>query len=67
MMRMDGRREVRRPRSAVLRPLGLLVAAAVTGFGMWHALMHDDRPAGGARLSQHDRHLDQRLLPSAGN
>lgn len=66
-MRMDGRREVRRPRGAVLRPLGLLLAAAVTGFGMWHALMHDERPAVGTRLSRHDRDLDRHLLPHAGN
>ncbi len=40
-MRTDGRRELRRPAGAVLRPLGLLVAAVASGFGMWHALMQD--------------------------
>ena len=40
-MRTDGRRDAERPRGAVLGPLALLLAAAATGFGMWHALMHD--------------------------
>ena len=40
-MRTDGRRELRRPPGAVLRPLGLLAVAVVTGFGMWRALMQD--------------------------
>jgi hypothetical protein len=43
MMRTDGLRDARRPRGAVLRPLGLLLAAVVTGFGMWHVLMQDGR------------------------
>ena len=39
----DGRRrEVERPRGAVLGPLAFLLAAAATGFGMWHALMRED-------------------------
>jgi hypothetical protein len=41
MMRTDGRREAERPRGAVLGPLALLLAAAATGYGMWHALMQD--------------------------
>lgn len=40
-MRTDGRRGFRRPRGAVLRPLGLLIAAVAGGYGMWHALMQD--------------------------
>ena len=40
-MRTDGRRDVERPRGAVLGPLALLLAAAATGYGMWHALMQD--------------------------
>ncbi len=40
-MRTDGLRETKRPRGAVLRPLGLLLAAVVTGLGMWRVLMHD--------------------------
>jgi hypothetical protein len=40
-MRTDGGREMGRPRGAVLWPLGLLLTAVATGFGMWHALMHD--------------------------
>ena len=40
-MRMDGRRDAERPRGAVLGPLALLLAAAATGYGMWHALMED--------------------------
>ena len=40
-MRTDGRRGLRRPRGAVLGPLGLLVAALAGGFGLWQALMHD--------------------------
>jgi hypothetical protein len=42
MMRMDGSRNGERPRGAVLGPLTLLLAAAATGYGMWHALMRDD-------------------------
>jgi hypothetical protein len=41
MTRMDGGVELQRPRGAVLRPLGLLVAAVLTGLGMWHVLMQD--------------------------
>ena len=40
-MRTVEAREVRRPRGMVLRPLVLLLAAIVTGLGMWHALMQD--------------------------
>ena len=36
-------RELRRPLGAVLRPLGLLAAAVVIGFGMWRVLMRDTR------------------------
>jgi len=50
-MRTEGRRAMRRPRGAVLRPLGLLLAAAVTGLGMWHALMQD-RPRGAGSLDR---------------
>jgi hypothetical protein len=42
MMRTDGRRDAERPRGAVLGPLALLLAAAATGYGMWHALMQDE-------------------------
>ena len=41
MMRTDGSRDAERPRGAVLGPLALLLAAAATGYGMWHALMQD--------------------------
>jgi hypothetical protein len=37
MMRTDGR-ELRDRAVAVLGPLGLLLSAVVTGFGMWHVL-----------------------------
>ena len=40
-MRTDGRRELRRPVGALLRPLGFLVFAIAGGFGMWHALVED--------------------------
>ncbi len=40
-MRTDGPRNAERPRGAVLGPLALLLAAAATGYGMWHALMQD--------------------------
>jgi len=40
-MRTDGRSEAERPRGAVLGPLALLLAAAATGYGMWHVLMQD--------------------------
>lgn len=53
-MRMDGGRRRQRPRGAVIGPLGLLLAAVATGFGMWHALMHEDRPAQTERLSRQD-------------
>lgn len=52
MMRTDGRRELRRPVGAVLRPLGLLVAAVASGFGMWHALVQD----GVSHHATHQRH-----------
>jgi hypothetical protein len=46
MMRTDAEREGGRPRGAVLWPLGLLLTAVASGFGMWHALMRDtDAPA----------------------
>lgn len=48
-MRTDGRRGLRRPRGAVLRPLGILIAAVAGGVGMWHALMQD--PGGGRTVS----------------
>ena len=51
-MRVDGRRKLRRPRAAVLRPLGLLLAAAASGFGMWQALMQDGGAASGTQLSR---------------
>ena len=57
----DGGREVARPRGAVLGPLAFLLAAAATGFGMWHALTHeDDAPLD--QLSRHDRPADDRLV-----
>jgi len=40
-MLTDGRRGAERPRGAVLGPLALLLAAAATGYGMWHVLMQD--------------------------
>jgi hypothetical protein len=55
-MRTDGRRGFRRPRGAVLRPLGLLIAAVAGGFGMWHALMQDRGPGHASRLSRRDGH-----------
>jgi ABC-type Zn2+ transport system substrate-binding protein/surface adhesin len=52
-MRMDERPAMRRPRGAVLRPLGLLIAAIASGVGMWRVLMRDDgSPA--AQLSRYD-------------
>lgn len=51
-MRRHGRR-LRRPRGAVLGPLGLLLVAVVTGFGMWHVLMQDG-PAPTDRLTRHE-------------
>ena len=45
-MRTDGRRDIGRPRGAVLGPLGLLIAALATGFGMWHVLMREPAPTG---------------------
>jgi hypothetical protein len=55
MMRMDGR-EIGRPRGAVLGPLGLLLAAVMSAFGLWHALTNDRVSAGDERLS----HLQSR-------
>ena len=52
-MRTDERRDMRRPRGAVLRPLGLLIAAIATGVGMWRVLMRDDGPPD-AQLSRYD-------------
>ena len=55
-MGADGRRDDERPRGAVLGPLALLLAAAATGYGMWHALMQNSLetavPATAARLVQ---------------
>lgn len=51
-MRTEGR-ELRRPRGAVLGPLGLLLLAVVTGFGMWHVLMQDAPTPPDHRLSRH--------------
>lgn len=55
-MRRDGRRVERRPRGAVLRPLALLVAAALTGFGVWHLLVRDDPGPrrDGEQITRHD-------------
>jgi hypothetical protein len=36
----------------VLGPLGLLLAALATGFGMWHVLTREPAPVG-ERLSRH--------------
>jgi len=59
-MRTDGRRDAERPRGAVLGPLALLLAAAATGYGMWHALMKDGAdptpPAAVDRLVQGTSH-----------
>ena len=52
-MRTEGR-ELRRPRGAVLGPLGLLLVALVTGFGMWRALMSDGVTRPSQRLSLHE-------------
>ena len=58
-MGADGRRD-ERPRGAVLGPLVLLLAAAVTGYGMWHALMQNSlettAPVTAARLVQGPSH-----------
>jgi hypothetical protein len=51
-MRADGRRNMKRPRGAVLRPLGILIAAAASGFGMWHALMQDGAGPNATQLSR---------------
>jgi hypothetical protein len=53
VMRTDGRRERRRPRGAVLGPLGLLLAAVATGFGMWHVLTREPVVPSVERLSRH--------------
>ena len=52
-MRTDGR-ELRRPLGAVLGPLGLLLIAAATGFGMWYALMQDGGAPPDTRLTRHE-------------
>ena len=58
-MGADGRRD-ERPRGAVLGPLALLLAAAATGYGMWHALMQNSletaEPVTAARLVQGPSH-----------
>jgi len=48
----------------VLRPLVLLIAAAMTGFGMWHALTRDDHPSAPAapHLSRQERTALENLL-----
>ena len=51
-MRTDGR-ELGRPRGAVLGPLGLLLAALATGFGMWHVLTREPAAPRVERLSRH--------------
>ena len=63
-MRTDGRRNDGRPRGAVLRPLVLLIAAVMTGFGMWHALTRDDHPSAPAasHLSRQERTALENLL-----
>jgi hypothetical protein len=58
MMRMEGR-ELERPRGAVLGPLGLLLAAAMSAFGLWHALTTDPDTASDERLSHLGRHPGQ--------
>lgn len=50
-MRTDGRRRGR-PRGAVLGPLGLIIAAVATGFGMWHVLMREPVDPTGEQLSR---------------
>jgi hypothetical protein len=52
MMGTEGR-ELRRPRGAVLGPLGLLLVALVTGFGMWRALMQESEAPPPERLTRH--------------
>ena len=54
----DGGLEVERPRGAVLGPLAFLLAAAATGFGMWHALMREDVAPPTGQLSRVDRSAD---------
>ncbi len=50
-MRTEGRRRGR-PRGAVLGPLGLIIVAVATGFGMWHALMREPIDPAGQQLSR---------------
>ena len=50
-MRTEGRRRGR-PRGAVLGPLGLIIVAVATGFGMWHVLMREPVEPAGEPLSQ---------------
>ena len=65
-MRTDGGRRRQRPRGAVIGPLGLLLAAALTGFGMWHALMHDGGDAPDAeRLSRQVHQTNEHLVDGA--
>jgi hypothetical protein len=58
----DGGGNLRRPRGAVLRPLGLLAAAVLIGLGLWHVLMQDGT-AGPAhdRVSQRDARVFDRV------
>ena len=57
-MRTGAGEESGRPRGAVLWPLGLLLTAVASGFGMWHALMRVDA----APSSAYDRPADDGLL-----
>jgi hypothetical protein len=57
-MGTDSGRGGGRPRGAVLWPLGLLLTAVASGFGMWHALMRDGSASGSAYV----RIGDDRLL-----
>ena len=64
-MRTDGGRRRQRPRGAVIGPLGLLLAAAITGFGMWHALTHDGEAPKAERLSRQDHPTHDQLVDGA--
>ena len=64
-MRTDGGRRRQRPRGAVIGPVGLLLAAAITGFGMWHALMHDGGAPKAPRLSRQDHQTHDQLVDGA--
>jgi len=49
----------------VIGPLGLLLAAAITGFGMWHALTHDGEAPKAERLSRQDHPTHDQLVDGA--